>query len=229
MRSLTGDFCGPRARSLVCSDAGNTAEAGRICLISAMESSRTSPCGSINGLDFGITTYLTRVGLAKADDADAISCLGEAQNVQAPMKEAKGNIASLAVVDALVYIRPRGLEVEIFRLIKRQVAFFDVALIFGRVIGDMHSLIVCTIMPRCPALFYGSLTPPGKGRENKSSQSDATYLRPLDRNVRLGRVGEGVENTLARPSLLMFGCGINTLRFCAFELRICAFILRLQE
>jgi hypothetical protein len=28
------------------------------------------------------------------------------------------------------------------------------------------------------------LTPPGKGRENKNSRSDATYLRPLDRTVR---------------------------------------------
>ena len=81
MRSFVGAFCGPRTFSLVNKVSGNTWFAGRKCFMSAAVNSRTSPWASVRGLNFGTAFYLSIIGFAKADHANAIRRFRETQDV----------------------------------------------------------------------------------------------------------------------------------------------------
>jgi hypothetical protein len=50
------------------------------------------------------------------------------------------------------------LKLEVSSLIEGKAALFDVALVLGRVIGDTHALIVCTIRDDAKHSFGGGLT-----------------------------------------------------------------------
>lgn len=61
------------------------------------------------------------------------------------MEKAQSDIACFSVLESLVYLNQRGAEIEFRGLIERQTALADVALVFDRIVGDVHRQIVCTI------------------------------------------------------------------------------------
>ena len=81
MRCFVGAFCGPRTVSLLSTVFGNTCFARRKFFMSAAISSRTFSCASIKGLDFGTAFYLSIIGFAKSDHANAIWRFRETQDL----------------------------------------------------------------------------------------------------------------------------------------------------
>lgn len=152
--TLVGVFCGPRELmpSVFCNSSGNTSAAGLNLRISAVVSSRTSPSASISGARGFIVSYLSGVGLAKADDTDATSHWGKAQHVQSGVQKTQRHIANFGVSLAGVLPDQCRAKVELCHTVKAQGAFTDVALVLGRVIFDVHPLIVVTGLAACPPL-----------------------------------------------------------------------------
>src|SRR5689334_9933855 len=95
MRSFTGAFCGPRTptlrRKLAGSDWAPLKRGKSLAIISL-----TSPWGLVSGLDFGITFYLSGVGLPEANNPNSFGSLGEAEHMQAGIQHADGDIACFA-------------------------------------------------------------------------------------------------------------------------------------
>lgn len=98
---------------------------------SAAVSSRTSPFVSISGARLAIVFYLSRVGLAKADDANAASSWGEAQHVQATDQKSHCYETRLRVCFSGVLVDECRFEVKIRCQLKAQAAFKGIAFILG--------------------------------------------------------------------------------------------------
>ena len=144
--TLVAAFCGPRelTPSVFCNSNGSTSVAGLNLRISAALSSRTSPSASISGARGFIVSYLSGVGLAKADDTNATSHGGKAQHMKPGIQKAQRHVAHFGVCLAGVLPDQRRTEIELCCPIKAQCAFTDVALVLCWVKFDVHTLIVVT-------------------------------------------------------------------------------------
>ena len=100
---------------------------------------------SVSVLDFGIAFYLSIIGLAKTDDANAIRRFREAQNMQSSEQIAQRNITRFAIFVPRICLDTRILKIKFRRRLKRQIPLANVALVLGRVKSDARSYIVCTI------------------------------------------------------------------------------------
>jgi hypothetical protein len=82
--------------------------------------------------------YLTIVGLAKADDANAIRCFRETQDVKSPAEISERDIAGLSIGFPPVNVDLRSLEIELHGALERQTTFADVAFVLARIEADAH-------------------------------------------------------------------------------------------
>jgi hypothetical protein len=89
-------------------------------------------------LDFGITIYLARVGFAKADDANALFDLREAEHVQARPKMTQRYITRLPVLSPIIDEDERSLEVKVDGRFERKAATANVQLILDWIELDAH-------------------------------------------------------------------------------------------
>jgi hypothetical protein len=87
----------------------------------------------------GISVYLACVGLAEADDTNAISRLGEAHHVDSIAKQTDRNDSRLGVALALIDPEERRLEREVCGLLTREAAEPDVSLVLGWIERDVHT------------------------------------------------------------------------------------------
>lgn len=143
---LVGAFCGPRELipSVFCNSSGSTLVAGLNAHISAALSSRTSPSASISGARGFIVSYLSGVGLAKADDTNAIGHWGKAQHMKSGIQKAQRHIAHFGICLAGILPNQCRTEIELCYPVKAQGAFTDIALVLDWVKFDAHTLIVVT-------------------------------------------------------------------------------------
>lgn len=111
------------------SSSGKTLEAGRICLKSVGVNSLTSPFSVVNGCLF-ITFYLSGVGFPETDHSDS-TCYGrKTDNVQPLLQVSYGNESLFWVVVANIFDNLRRFPVKLHSLFKREIAFFDVPVVF---------------------------------------------------------------------------------------------------
>jgi hypothetical protein len=93
-----------------------------------------------------IAFYLAIVCLAEADDPNAGSGFGEHHGMHSARNQAQGRIPYFRIDPAVVDPDQRRFEIEVGNPLEAQSASSDVEGVLGRVEGDVHGFIVCTLI-----------------------------------------------------------------------------------
>ena len=89
--------------------------------------------------------YLSIIGFAEADDANAVSRLGETKDVQPSAKTPERDISKFAIFLPCVNLDVRSFKFELSGKLERKAALPDIPLVLARIETYARSQIVCTV------------------------------------------------------------------------------------
>lgn len=158
MRSFVSAALG-RPRSLPCSPAGNPVNATERATSPSVHSG-LSLSGTSLFLCLFIAFDLSSVGLAEADDPDALGGFGEDQRVYPLTYQPQPPVAHLAVFLSVIDDEQGGLEIERMHQLEGQTALFNIAGVLGGVVSDFHVIYCMHINSTAQSGYYPALPTP---------------------------------------------------------------------
>ena len=121
------------------SSSGKTSEAGRMCLKSFGVNSLTSPLLFVNGCLF-ISFHLSGIGFPETDHSDS-TCYGrKTDDMQPVLQVGYGNESLFRVVVTYIFNNLRRFPVKLRCLLKREITFFDVPVVFIWIVFNLHTV-----------------------------------------------------------------------------------------
>ena len=121
------------------SSSGKTSEVGLICSKSFGVNSLTSPFLFVNGCLF-IAFYLSGVGFTETDHSDSACYRRKADDVQPPLQVSYCDESLFRVIVAYIFNDLRRFSVKLRCLLKREVAFLDVPVVFALIVFNLHTV-----------------------------------------------------------------------------------------